>query len=300
MSIRGEAARPKILILGATGSIGGLTAAALDSMNVDLVRASQRPDVVTKWREAGRSAVHLDLEDPRTYASALANVERLFILTGYTINMVHQTKTIVDAAQDAGVGFLVHLGVFSNGRSTDPHTSWHELVESYIRASGIAWCNIHPHIFMDTILGWISDRKLTYPLGGTASGWIANEDIAAISSQVLADGPEHHAGKELFLSTELLDGAAIIDRINMRLGGGFLVEPMTPDDLLASVDSGETSLPANLEPYYARSVIEWARHVWDGRLAYTSITTNTVETMLGRPPIGLDQWIDRNKEALLC
>jgi hypothetical protein len=29
--------------------------------------------------------------------------------------MVHQSKTIVDAAADAGVSFIVHLGIFGNG-----------------------------------------------------------------------------------------------------------------------------------------------------------------------------------------
>jgi predicted oxidoreductase len=32
--------------------------------------------------------------------------------------MVHQSKTIVDAAADAGASFIVHLGIFGNGRMT--------------------------------------------------------------------------------------------------------------------------------------------------------------------------------------
>jgi NAD(P)H dehydrogenase (quinone) len=31
----------------------------------------------------------------------------------------------VDAAADAGVEFIVHLGIFGNGRMTDPHFAWH-------------------------------------------------------------------------------------------------------------------------------------------------------------------------------
>ena len=36
---------------------------------------------------------------------------------------------------DAGVSLIVHLGVFGNGRSTDPHFAWHELVEGSIEGS---------------------------------------------------------------------------------------------------------------------------------------------------------------------
>jgi len=76
-------------------------------------------------------------------------VDRLFLATGYTIHMVHQSKTIVDAAADAGVEFIVHLGIFGKGRMTDPHFAWHEMVERYIEGSGVSWSHIHPHFFMD-------------------------------------------------------------------------------------------------------------------------------------------------------
>ncbi len=39
---------------------------------------------------------------------ALAGVDRLFLATGYTVAMVHQSKTIVDAAADAGAATVVH------------------------------------------------------------------------------------------------------------------------------------------------------------------------------------------------
>jgi hypothetical protein len=40
----------------------------------------------------------------------------------------------VDAAADAGVKFIVHLGIFGNGRMTNPVLAWHEMVERYSRA----------------------------------------------------------------------------------------------------------------------------------------------------------------------
>jgi hypothetical protein len=46
--------------------------------------------------------------------------------------MVHQSKTIVDAAADAGASFIVHLGIFGNGRMTYPYATWPEMVERYI------------------------------------------------------------------------------------------------------------------------------------------------------------------------
>lgn len=79
-------------------------------------------------------------------------IDRLFLATGYTVEMVHQSKTIVDAAADVGLQFIVHLSIFGNGRTTDPHFAWHEMVERYIEGSGVAWSHIHPHFFMDNLL----------------------------------------------------------------------------------------------------------------------------------------------------
>jgi uncharacterized protein YbjT (DUF2867 family) len=61
---------------------------------------------------------------PETFPEALTGVDRLFLTTGYTVAMVHQIKTIVDAAAEAGVSFIVHLGIFGNGRMTYPYAAW--------------------------------------------------------------------------------------------------------------------------------------------------------------------------------
>jgi hypothetical protein len=48
-----------------------------------------------------------------------------------------QTKTILDAAADAGVRFIVHLGIFGYGRLTYAYGTWHEIVERYIEGRWI-------------------------------------------------------------------------------------------------------------------------------------------------------------------
>jgi len=49
----------------------------------------------------------------------------LFLLTGYTVDMLVQSKTLVDAAKKAGVRHIVHQGVFGQWDCTDPHFAWH-------------------------------------------------------------------------------------------------------------------------------------------------------------------------------
>ena len=58
--------------------------------------------LTSAWEADGKAAVLLDLADPRSFPAALAGIDRVFVLTAYTIEMVHQVKCITDAAADAG------------------------------------------------------------------------------------------------------------------------------------------------------------------------------------------------------
>src|SRR5260221_13043906 len=115
--------KPRNLILGSTGRTGKALIGELEprSESIDIVYSSRHGGQVDAWRQEGKDAVFLDLNDARTFPAALTGIDRLFLATGYTVEMVHQGKTIVDAAADAGLQFIVHLGIFGNGRMTDPH-----------------------------------------------------------------------------------------------------------------------------------------------------------------------------------
>ena len=132
--------KPTVLVLGSTGQIGKLIVKQLEqNVDVRLRLCSRRDETVQELREAGKEAVKLDLDDPSTFALALAGVDRAFLLTGYTVAMLTQSKTFVDAAKKAGVKHIVHLGIFGQWDTTDPHFVWHQMIETYIKASGIAW-----------------------------------------------------------------------------------------------------------------------------------------------------------------
>src|SRR3954454_4520740 len=228
-----DESKPRVLVLGSTGLIGRAIAAELDeaSDRVEVVRASRGAETVARWRKEGRSAVHLDLDDARTFPAALEGIDRVFVMTGYTVAMTHQTKTITDAAADAGVGHIVHLGIFGNGRSTDPHFAWHELVERYIEGSGVPWTHLHPHMFMENLLSVFAlrDGRLHWPAGDRPTGWIAGEDLTAVAAKVLTEGPAAHAGQGYWMSTDVLNGVQAAEILSEALGQTVRADVMTPD-----------------------------------------------------------------------
>lgn len=296
-----DAARPRVLVLGATGGTGGALAALLDAdPRIEVVRAARREPQVAAWQAEGKAAVLVDLNDARTFPAALTGIDRLFVMNAYTIEMVHQVKTITDAAVDAGVGFIVHLGVYSNGRETDPHFVWHELVERYIQYSGAAWCFLHPNMFMENLTDSQRpvDGKLYWPMGEAKVGWIAGDDLTAVAAKVLAEGPDVHAGQNYYLSTDLLDGPGTAAALSEALGREIRAIVMPPDALEAALAAGTLALDPKFEKHYAASVVENVRQIYDGRLAHIGAVTDTVERLLGRPPVTLAQWARRNRDRL--
>ncbi|MFG2863586.1 NmrA family NAD(P)-binding protein [Streptomyces sioyaensis] len=294
---------PRALVLGATGRTGAAVVKTLEATADQAVpvRASRSKATIEQWTKEGKDAVRIDLDDPDTFSGALEGIDRVFLMTGYTSAMNHQTKTLVDAAEDAGVSFLVHLGVFSDGRSTDPHFAWHELVERYIAGSKLAWANVHPHVFMENLLGInrLRDGQMVWPMGAKQVGWIANDDIAAVVAKVLAEGPQTHAGEDYYLSADLLNGSEVAEILSAALGREIPALVLTPDDLQQMIDAGLDTAPAKMDAAYAASTLIWARQTYEGRMDYSAVTTSTVQDLLGREPIHLDSWATTHRQELL-
>jgi uncharacterized protein YbjT (DUF2867 family) len=294
---------PRVLVIGASGRIGGAVAAALDEApeHATAVRATRSQETATLWRTQGKQAIFLDLDNPDTFPPALQSIDRVFLIAGYTAAMTEQAKTMVDAAEDAGIGFIVHLGVFGNGRSTDPHFAWHEMIERYIKGSTLAWANVHPHVFMENLLtvNRLHNGAFVWAAGHRPVGWVAGDDIAAVAAKVIAEGPGVHAGQDYYLSSDLLNAVDVAATLSQVLQREIPPLILTPDDMRNLVESGQVAPPSFYDAAYARSALTWLQQTYDLRMEYAAITTTTVRDLLGREPIHLPDWAHTHRRELL-
>ena len=190
----------------------------LEDQPVNVRITSRKQNEVTQLCGEGKNCKFLDLDDPTTFA--LAGVDRVFLLTGYTVGMLTQSKTLVDAAKKAGVSHIVHVGVFAEWNTTDAHFAWHQMIEKYIEASGIAWTHLHPNMFMEALTGAYLPKNLTFTAywKDRRVGFIAASDIAAVAAKVLVDGLGRHASKDYWLSVESHNGKEIAQLISEVTG----------------------------------------------------------------------------------
>ncbi|UOQ69091.1 NmrA family NAD(P)-binding protein [Hymenobacter volaticus] len=289
---------PTVLVLGASGTIGRQVIKDLEGQAVNVRSTSRKQEVVEQLTHKGKDCKYLDLDDPRTFALALAGVDRVFLLTGYTVAMLTQSKTLVDAAKKAGVQHIVHVGVFAEWDTTDAHFAWHQLIEKYIEASGIAWTHLHPNMFMEVFTGLYIPKNLTYTgyWDDRRIGYISSSDIAAMAAKALVDGPERHGGQHYWLSVETFNGQEIAALLSDVTG----LEIKYENKGLAGFKEVIEQIVANGgESWYANANIEFVTQMLDGRMSYMSMVQNDIPYVLGRPAKTLREFLEEHKAAIV-
>ena len=98
-----------LLVLGATGQVGKLVARHLRKSDANLSVGTRRKTLLEELAGRFGASRFIDLDDSRTFDEALKNITGLFLITGYTVDMLVQSKTLIDAARRNGVKHIVHL-----------------------------------------------------------------------------------------------------------------------------------------------------------------------------------------------
>ena len=213
----------RFLILGASGRVGSKVVDELKKIqkgeknnDFQLILATRNSEKTKQWKEEGFEVVNVDLNKPEDFDKILTNIDSVFLLTGYTLEMIIQSKNFIDACAKANVSHIVHLGVFNGKRDVFPHFNWHAMIEKYISSTGISWTCIHPNVIWnpEEILNATNTGKFYDAFDGKKQGYCCAIDIGAVTATVLAEGPEKHNHKDYYLSIELLTVDDIVKQLS--------------------------------------------------------------------------------------
>ncbi len=281
-----------VLITGATGQVGREVLASLrGEPDLTVMAASRNPDHAG---DLGVPVVLLDYDKTTTIAPALDGVDRLFILTGYTVDMLRQSKSLVDQAVKSGVSHIVHLGACGADDTDVAHYGWHQFVERYIAASGIAYTHLRPEIFMQNLLGYggidvVQNGVIRYYVGNARWSWIDGVDIAQVAAAVLRD-PAEHAGKTYRLGTEAKTYDEVADVFTQVIGRPFRYEARPPSEFL------EIVLSAGGEPAYMDCVYQSFERLSGQGIPGSDEIFNDFTRVTGRSPHTFADFVQRHAE----
>ena len=191
------------------------------------------------------------------------------------------------------------MGVFAEWDTTDAHFAWHQMIEKYIEASGIAWTHLHPNMFMEALTSAYLPKNLTYTTywKDRRVGYIASSDIAAVVAKVLIEGPQRHASKDYWLSVESHSGKEIAGLMSEVTGLEIKCEEKGVEEFKQLI---EAWIAEGADSWYATANIEFVTQMLDGRMSYMSMIQNDIPYILGRPAKTVKEYLSENKDVLVA
>lgn len=287
----------RILVTAATGTVGGATMQALrdadDEGVLELLGTARSEDSAGKLQKKGFKSVNFDYDDPKTLQPALEGVDSVFLVTGYTVDMLVHCKRLLDAAKAAKVPHIVHLGALAPHDTPHAHFAWHQLIERTIEAMGFSFTHLQPNFFIDTVWAGFRQRpdRLVHFIGNQRVSWISAHDMAAVAAASLSD-PETHSGKTYPLATEALTLTDVAEMLSSATGRQVEYRPRPATDLLPIL------LKQGMEPVYAASLAAGVKEIEAGNSPLAGATYDTVRQVTSREPITWQSFIDMHRNEI--
>jgi NAD(P)H dehydrogenase (quinone) len=282
--------KPNVLVMGATGQVGGAVVKHLKThTGINLFSATRSPE---RAEALGTPSVLLDLDRRETIGPALEGIDRLFMVTGYTVEMLRQSKDLVNAAKRAGVKHIVHLGACGDDDTPVAHYGWHQFIERYIEWSGLSFTHLRPEIFMQNLMGYgnikvVDNGVIRYYVGDARLSWVDCDDVALVGAISLLN-PEKHSGMTYHLGYDARSYHEVAETLTRLLGQPFVYEPRPPREFLKNV------LAVGAEPAYMQCVHDSFELLGQGLLPKSDIVYNNFESLTAQRPHTLDDFILKN------
>lgn len=260
---------PKILVTGATGTIGSFVVDQLKEKEIDFKALVRSEEKGRKLAEKGINTVVGDFADPASLEKALEGIEKVFLLSVTSPEAPKLQGSLVDAAKKAGVSHIVKIS--SMGASKDSPIGiarFHAEIEDHIKRSGISYTFLQPHSFLQNLIfdsGTIRQEASIYaPMGDGRIAMVDARDIAAVAVEALTGsghedktyvltGPEAHSYHELAsVFTDVLGKeikyvpvTSVDSRSSMLEAGmpGWLVDDLVNLNLAFSEGAGDVISP---------------------------------------------------------
>ncbi|NEW42123.1 NAD(P)H-binding protein [Nocardia cyriacigeorgica] len=272
----------RVLVIGATGHVGGQVVAQLAPTGV-AVRALVR-DPAAASLPAGVEIAHGDLGSPDTLAAALDRVDSVYMTWPMLSADVADSVVEVIAEHARRIVLLSSAAVRDDLVEQDnPIGRAHAIIEKPLRESGLEWTFLRPHGFATLTLEWAprirTGTVVRGAYGAAAMTLLHEADIAAVAVRALtSDG---HAGARYELT-----GPAPLSRVEQVTAiGAALGRPLEWEQIT---------------PAQAKSEMEWiapeyADMILDGLASMVEAPgqpTSTVRDVTGSPARTYAQWVD--------
>ncbi|HEY3448362.1 MAG TPA: SDR family oxidoreductase [Myxococcales bacterium] len=267
----------KILVLGATGTVGENVVQELARRGVP-VRGATRDPAKLHSDTPQVEYVRLDLQDASTFRAALEGVERLFVMAppGHS-----QPDRLLAPFLDAALPRMRRVVTMTASGVEASDEIPLRRVEKTVERSGASWTHLRPTWFMQNFHSvWLptieATGKVMVPAAEAKTAFVDARDIAAVAATVLAGDSELHTRKAYRLTgPESLTYAQATATLTRETGRTIGYLPIDDESFRNGL------LKAGLPADYAGVMVGLFQHVRAGHAAKRS---TDVEAVTGKAP----------------
>ena len=270
----------KILVTGATGTVGGEVVKSLFRKGVSfraMVRDAEHAGIL---RSLPRTEVVVgDFDDPASLDRALRGMEQAFLLTPSTERAQTRQLAFVEAARREGVRHIVKLSQWGADRNSPVRfLRYHAAVEAAIRDSDIACTFLRPNLFMQGLLAFratIVESGRFYACAGDAKIAVVDvRDIAGVATAALTE-PGHGSKTYDLTGPAALTHAEMATQLGAALGKPVAFVDVAPREMRGAL------LEAGMPEWQADGLLEDYAHY---RRAEAAEVTSGVKDATGKAP----------------
>lgn len=277
----------RILVTGPTGAVGFAVLRRLLDTGHTPVAALRGGAERTLPEGVGR--VTMDFTEPATFASALRDIDGVFLLRPPQIANVKGTLVpFVEAAEAAGVSRVAFLSVL--GAEKNPLLP-HRVVERRLERSGLAWTHLRASPFMqqfaDVLAADVREGHLSVPAGDGKTAFVDARDVGDAAATVLTVPGHEHRAYDL-TGPEALDYFEVARVLSDVLGRR--IEYRRPGSLEFLRREQERGTPTSF-------ALVMAGIYAAARLGLAERVAHDLERILGRSPRTLAQFAHDYREA---
>src|SRR5437870_5257829 len=223
----------RILIIGATGNVGGQVLSQLTETGAQVRALARNPDASRLPPQV--EVVRGDLTVPETLDGCLDGIDTVFLV--WTAPPAAVARALERIAKHARrIVFLSAPLKTAHPFFQQPNPSRElgEQIERLIETSGLRWTFLRPGIFAGNALGWWAPQiragnTVRWPHLAAATAPIDERDIAAVAVRALCE--DGHAGAEYVLTgPQSLSQFEQVSTIGRVIGRSLRIEEMSSDE----------------------------------------------------------------------
>ena len=268
-----------ILIIGATGLVGGATVRQLTALGVPVRALVRSPAKAAAIAGPGVEPVLGDLEQPASLDAALDGVTRALLISPHHPRQVELQGNFVDAARCAGAVHVVKLSGLGTALDSPLQSGrWHAQTEQQLQNAGLPWTCLHPPFFMHNILrsaqAIAAHGVLSAAMQEGKIAMVDARDVAAVAVAALTT--DSHVGKTYTITgPEALSFRQVADTLSVATGRQVTYQ----DIALAALRQHlvETGIPE----WLVNVRMEFSTLL---RANYAATVEDTVAAVTGKPP----------------